>query len=148
MVSLKPTLIRLVPPTPTPTTALKLPFKSSVIWTMTYIQLLILSLQSNLTYFGHELGQTPGDGEGLGSLACCSPCCCKELDLTWRLNNNKTYFLTHDAFSTPHSLGFSLTSVISSLSPSCSSPQTFSVEISHGSLFSSVSISPPYTLSF
>ena len=22
---------------------------------------------------GHELGQTPGDGEGQGSLACCSP---------------------------------------------------------------------------
>ena len=22
---------------------------------------------------GHELGQTPGDGEGLGNLACCSP---------------------------------------------------------------------------
>ena len=22
---------------------------------------------------GHELGQTPGDGEGEGSLACCSP---------------------------------------------------------------------------
>ena len=67
-----------------------------------------------------------------------------ELDLTWRLNNNnnKTYFLTHDASSTLHSLGLSLTSVITSLSPSWSSPQTFSVEISHGSLFSSVSISP------
>ena len=22
---------------------------------------------------GHELGQTPGDGEGPGGLACCSP---------------------------------------------------------------------------
>ena len=26
----------------------------------------------------HEFEQTPGDGEGQGSLACCSPWCCKE----------------------------------------------------------------------
>ena len=26
---------------------------------------------------GHELGQTLGDGEGQGSLACCSPWCCR-----------------------------------------------------------------------
>ena len=24
-------------------------------------------------YNGHELGQTPGDGEGQGGLVCCSP---------------------------------------------------------------------------
>ena len=30
---------------------------------------------------GHELGQTPGDGEGQGSLACCSPWGHKELDM-------------------------------------------------------------------
>ena len=24
-------------------------------------------------FHGHELGQAPGDGEGWGSLACCSP---------------------------------------------------------------------------
>ena len=36
----------------------------------------------------HERGQTPGDGEGQGTLACCSPWDCKELDTTWRLNNN------------------------------------------------------------
>ena len=30
-------------------------------------------------FSGPELGQTPGDGEGQGNLACCSPCC-KELD--------------------------------------------------------------------
>ena len=36
---------------------------------------------------GHELGQIPGDGEGQGSLACCSPWGCKELAMTWRLNN-------------------------------------------------------------
>ena len=37
---------------------------------------------------GHEFEQTPGNGEGQGSLACCSPWGCKELDTTERLNNN------------------------------------------------------------
>ena len=31
---------------------------------------------------GHEFEQTPGDNEGLGSLACCSPWGCKESDTT------------------------------------------------------------------
>ena len=31
---------------------------------------------------GQESEQTPGDGEGQGSLACCSPWGCKELDMT------------------------------------------------------------------
>jgi len=31
---------------------------------------------------GHGLEQAPGDGEGLGSLACCSPWAHKELDTT------------------------------------------------------------------
>ena len=31
---------------------------------------------------GHELGWTPGDGEGQGGLACCSPWGCKKLDTT------------------------------------------------------------------
>ena len=31
---------------------------------------------------GHESEQTPGDGEGQGSLACCSPWGCKESDTT------------------------------------------------------------------
>ena len=31
---------------------------------------------------GHEFDQTPGDGEGQGSLACCSPQGRKELDMT------------------------------------------------------------------
>ena len=38
---------------------------------------------------GHEFEQTPGDSEGQGSLACCSPWDCKELDMTERLDNNK-----------------------------------------------------------
>ena len=36
---------------------------------------------------GHEFEQTPGGGEGQGSLACCSPWGRKELDTTERLNN-------------------------------------------------------------
>ena len=36
---------------------------------------------------GHEFEQAPGDSEGQGSLACCSPWGHKELDTTERLNN-------------------------------------------------------------
>ena len=36
---------------------------------------------------GHEFEQAPGDGEGQGSLVCCSPWSCKESDTTQRLNN-------------------------------------------------------------
>ena len=49
---------------------------------------------------GHEFKQTLGDGEGQGSLACCSPWGCK--DTTERLSNSNnlcfyisTYLLTH-----------------------------------------------------
>ena len=31
---------------------------------------------------GHEFEQAPGVGDGQGSLACCSPWGCKELDIT------------------------------------------------------------------
>ena len=31
---------------------------------------------------GHEFEQTPGDSEGHESLACCSPWCHKESDMT------------------------------------------------------------------
>ena len=31
---------------------------------------------------GHEFEQTPGDGEGQGSLVCCSPRGHKQLDMT------------------------------------------------------------------
>ena len=37
---------------------------------------------------GHDFGQTPGDCEGQGSLACCSLRGCKELDMTEQLKNN------------------------------------------------------------
>jgi len=32
---------------------------------------------------GHEFEQAPGDSEGQGSLACCSPWDYKKLDTTW-----------------------------------------------------------------
>ena len=38
----------------------------------------------------HEFEQAPGDNEGQGSLSCCSPWGCKELDMTQWLNNNTT----------------------------------------------------------
>ena len=37
---------------------------------------------------GHEFQQTLVDSEGQGSLACCSPWGCEELDPIQRLNNN------------------------------------------------------------
>ena len=37
---------------------------------------------------GHEFEQAPGDGEGQGSQACCSPWGHKESDMTGRLNND------------------------------------------------------------
>ena len=39
-------------------------------------------------YNGHELGQTPGDGERRGGLLCSSPWDRKESDRTGQLNNN------------------------------------------------------------
>ena len=35
----------------------------------------------------HEFEQDAGDGEGLGSLACCNPCSRKKSDITEQLNN-------------------------------------------------------------
>ena len=37
---------------------------------------------------GHGFEQTPGDGEGQGSLRCCSPWGNKQSDTTEQLNNN------------------------------------------------------------
>ena len=38
---------------------------------------------------GHEFEQASGDGDGQGSLRCCSPWGCKELNTTEQLNNKK-----------------------------------------------------------
>ena len=37
---------------------------------------------------GHEFEQTPGVGDGQGSLACCSPWGCKESDTSEQLNSS------------------------------------------------------------
>ena len=37
---------------------------------------------------GHEFEQTQGDSEGQGSLSCCSPQGCKELNMTEKLDKN------------------------------------------------------------
>jgi len=42
---------------------------------------------------GRKFEQTPGDGEGLGSLVCCSPWDCKESDTTEQMNNNEACYL-------------------------------------------------------
>ena len=39
---------------------------------------------------GHEFEQAQRDGEGQGSLACCSPWGRKELDMTDQLNRTET----------------------------------------------------------
>ena len=38
-----------------------------------------------------DMNLSPGDGEGQRGLACCSPQGCKELDTTWRPNDNNEY---------------------------------------------------------
>ena len=55
---------------------------------------------------GHEFEQSPGDSEGQGSLACCSPWGRKESDITERLNDNDnfkikvyTLFFRHNALA-------------------------------------------------
>jgi len=40
---------------------------------------------------GHDFEQTLGNGEGQGSLACCNPWGCKELDMTEQWNNNNLW---------------------------------------------------------
>ena len=46
------------------------------------------TVEGHHRFNGHEFGQTPGDGEGQGSLVCCSPWGHRESDMTWQLNNN------------------------------------------------------------
>ena len=53
----------------------------------------------------HEFEQTPGDGEGQGSLVCCSPWGHKELDMTERLNN---YLESPDQYAHNSSKNFSV----------------------------------------
>jgi len=43
---------------------------------------------------GHEFEQAPGDGEGQGSLVCCSPWGRKKLDMTVTEQQQKSVFST------------------------------------------------------
>ena len=42
---------------------------------------------------GHEFEQTWGNSEGQGSLTCCGLWGCKELDMTYQLNNSHSFEL-------------------------------------------------------
>ena len=54
-------------------------------------------------YSGHEFGQTSGDGDGQGSLVCCSPWSHKEMDMNWQLNNIFIYSVnTENLLNTSH----------------------------------------------
>ena len=44
---------------------------------------------------GHEFEQAPGDGEGQGSVACCSPCGHKKLDMMKWLDRYIIYVIYH-----------------------------------------------------
>ena len=55
---------------------------------------------------GHEFEQALGDGEGQGSLACCSPWGHRELDTTERLNNNRCVHPTSPC-NLPHNYSLS-----------------------------------------
>ena len=44
---------------------------------------------------GHDFEQAPGDGEGQGSLACCSPWGRKEADTTEHLNGHCGFTFVH-----------------------------------------------------
>ena len=52
-------------------------------------------------YNERELAQTPGDGEGQGGLACCSPRGHKESDTPRRLNNSTQSFICPFIYSFP-----------------------------------------------
>ena len=50
----------------------------------------LVSRESCRSHQSQESEQTPGDGEGQGSLACCSPWGCRESDMTKCLNTTTT----------------------------------------------------------
>ena len=64
-------------------------------------------------FHGPELGQTPGDGEGHGSLMCCTPWGCEESDMIWQLKNEQQPFTSVGDFP---NLGQTQTSVLQSYS--------------------------------
>ena len=57
---------------------------------------------------GFELGQTPGDGEGQGGMACCNPRGHKESDMTRRLSSNNIAFVRTTLSESPSVVSDSL----------------------------------------
>ena len=51
---------------------------------------------------GHEVEKTPGDIEGQGSLACCSPWGHRESDTTGRLNSDNNSYPHRAIFMITH----------------------------------------------
>ena len=52
---------------------------------------------------GHEFEKAPRNGDGQGSLVCCSPWGHKESDTTEQLNNNSNSFSVSNKTMAPHS---------------------------------------------
>ena len=69
---------------------------------------------------GHEFEQAPRDGEGQGSLECCSPWDYKESDTTEWLNNNKPGF--QNPLSPTQSPGLPVHPHSTLILPRCRSP--------------------------
>ena len=61
---------------------------------------------------GHEFEQAPGEGEGQGSLVCCSLWGCEELNVT---GQHTTWYTTCDVYQDSCNLGFQGGSVIKNL---------------------------------
>ena len=53
-------------------------------------------------FSGHEFEQTPGSGEGQGSLACCSPWRSQKSDTTEQLNNKNIVSRSSDSVGSLH----------------------------------------------
>ena len=74
---------------------------------------------------GHELGQTPGDGEGQRSLACCSPWNGEKLDKICHLSNNNNWLIrVLDAWNTAYHVVWLLENSMTVNSTQCIDPQT------------------------
>ena len=54
---------------------------------------------------GHEFEQAAGDGKEQGTLVCCSPWGCKQLDMTKQLNNNHHSYFRLNPFPPPKKKG-------------------------------------------
>ena len=70
-----------------------------IICTRCFLELVMSGQHHRL--HGHKFEQAPGVGDGQGSLVCCSPWGCKELDTTWQLNNSNKLVLVNTHGNAP-----------------------------------------------